>query len=315
MTWNIRIGKYRLLMLDSALINRSVEQLSDTAIIVLPGAYYNQALQVEQQIQRGSRVVIELGYDNDLQREFTGFVDAIHTDDGSLRIVCEDGLFKYRVALENRVLKNVSLTDVLAFLHRFIPGYSYVCDYDFTYEQFAIQDATAYDVLKKIQEETKANIYLKDTVLHIHPQYSEIFGTVNYDFAKNIESSDLQYRQETERNVRVVVESKGRDGKVKKVEAGTTGGDNVAIKIGGVASLSSLQKIADEALLQRRYTGYEGSFKTWLVPFIDAGYKARLRDDDYEYKNGVYYVTKVETTFSQMGAIRTVSIGKKLSDD
>lgn len=315
MNWSITIGKYKLLMLDSVEIIRAVEQLSDTATIVLPGAVYNKALKVEDQIIRGNAVTVKLGYDGLYKDEFTGYVDAIHTDDGSLRILCEDGLFKYRVGLPNKVLKNVTLKKVLDYLHQTVKGFTYLCDYSFSYEQFTIQGATAYDVLKKIQEETKANIYLKGTVLHIHPQYSEIFGSASFDFSKNIESSDLKYRFENERNVQIIVESKGRDGKVLKAESGTIGGDKVTLKIGGVASKASLQKIAEEALLQRRYTGYEGSFDAWLMPFVDSGYKVSIRDNDYEFKNGTYYVTKVVTTFSQNGGKRTISLGKRLNDE
>ena len=43
-----------------------------------------------------------------------------------------------------------------------------------------------YDVVKKFQDETKANIYIKDGILHIHPQYSEIFGYVKYNFSRNL---------------------------------------------------------------------------------------------------------------------------------
>ena len=63
--WNIKIGKYKLLMLDSATITRSVEQLSDTAEIVLPGAVFNKAIEIEQKIKRDDAVLIQLGYDED----------------------------------------------------------------------------------------------------------------------------------------------------------------------------------------------------------------------------------------------------------
>lgn len=315
LTWNITIGKYRLMLLDSVEITRSVEQLSDVATIVLPGSFFNKAIGIESQIKRGDPVFIDLGYDGTLQREFSGFVEAIHADDGSLSIKCEDGLFAYRVGLENKVLASITLQGLLDHIHKTVTGFKTSCDYTFTYDKFTIQDATAYDVLKKVQEETKANIYVKDDTLHIHPQYTEVFGNATYDFARNIEASDLKYRQESERTVQVIVESKGRDGKIVRAEAGTTGGEKITLKLGGVAAKASLQKVADETLLQHRYTGYEGSFDAWMLPFCDAGYKAVIRDADYEYKNGIYYVTKVVTTFSSAGGKRTIQLGKKLRDE
>ena len=65
--------------------------------------------------------------------------------------------------------------------------------------------------------------------------------------------------------------------------------------------------------MSKSYTGYEGSFKSWLIPFCDAGYKVTITDNDTEYKNGDYYVVGVNVEFSQSGGVRTIKIGKKLS--
>ena len=54
-------------------------------------------------------------------------------------------------------------------------GYQGGHEVDYSYEKFVFQNASAFDVLKKIQEETKAHIYLTtDNVLHVEPQYIEI---------------------------------------------------------------------------------------------------------------------------------------------
>ena len=57
-SWLITVGSFRLSMLDSVEVIRSVEQLSDTAVIVLPGSVFNKAIEVEQKIKRGDKVVI-----------------------------------------------------------------------------------------------------------------------------------------------------------------------------------------------------------------------------------------------------------------
>lgn len=48
MIYDIEIGDYKLGMLDKVEIRKSVEQLSDTAVITLPAAQYNNALEVEE---------------------------------------------------------------------------------------------------------------------------------------------------------------------------------------------------------------------------------------------------------------------------
>ncbi|KAF0190323.1 MAG: Uncharacterized protein FD166_3823, partial [Bacteroidetes bacterium] len=46
-SWSVKIGQYRLTMIDSVEIIRSVEKLSDTAVVTLPGSCFNKALEVE----------------------------------------------------------------------------------------------------------------------------------------------------------------------------------------------------------------------------------------------------------------------------
>jgi hypothetical protein len=74
--------------------------------------------------------------------------------------------------------------------------------------------ATAFDVLKKVQDETRANIYFKEEVLHIHSQYSEIFNTepVIYDFGRNIEKSDLKYVLLKNKKIEIQVNATMADG-------------------------------------------------------------------------------------------------------
>uniref|UniRef100_UPI004028076C hypothetical protein n=1 Tax=Segatella hominis TaxID=2518605 RepID=UPI004028076C len=73
MAFDIRIGTYKLCMIDKVEIHRSVELLADTAVITLPASEYNHALQVEDKLKRGDKVIITLGYEEaGLETEFEG---------------------------------------------------------------------------------------------------------------------------------------------------------------------------------------------------------------------------------------------------
>jgi len=313
LTWNITIGRgFKLLMLDSVTITRSVEQLADTAEIVLPGSVFNKAIEIESQIRRGDPVVIEAGYDGNNVTEFSGYLEAIATDDGSIKLKCEDGIFNFRKKIADKEFTNPDVKDLLNYACSQIGGYTLSCDYTFKYDKFVVRGYTGYDILKKVQEECKANVYMKDTVLHVHPQYSELFGRASYSFQQNIEKSDLEYRIAEDRPFEVTVEGKGTDGKVIRVVAGKKGGNSETIKRDGVSDIASLMLLAEESAKRKSYTGYSGSLTGWLVPYCDAGYKVSLKDDDYEYKNGDYYVLEVVTKISKSGGERTVKIGAKI---
>jgi hypothetical protein len=92
LNYHITIGAYTVATVDSVTIKKSVEQLVDTAIIVLPGTSINKTLEVEDKIAEGDSVLIKLGYDDNPVTEFIGYVNAIQTDDGTLKIECEDEL-------------------------------------------------------------------------------------------------------------------------------------------------------------------------------------------------------------------------------
>ncbi|WP_418894599.1 hypothetical protein [Limibacterium fermenti] len=215
MVYDIVIGNYRLALLESAEIHKSVDLLADTAVIVVPGVVYNQSLDVEEKVKIGDKVTIKLGYDDNLVTEFTGFLQRIDTDDSSLIFNCEDGIYETRKPVKDKQFNKTTVKAIAQYCLSEIGLSELNCTYDITYEKFIIKSANAYDVLKKIQDETKANIYMKGAELNIHPAYVEKGGDVNYDFAVNIESSDLKYRNSDDRKFEVVVEGVGLDGKKK----------------------------------------------------------------------------------------------------
>jgi hypothetical protein len=310
--WQITIGKYKLMMLDECTVTRSVEQLADTAEIVLPGTVFNKAIDIEKQIKRGDAVTIMTGYDGDNKTEFAGYLEAIATDDGSLKLKCEDGIFNFRKPLADKEFTKPDVKELLNYACSQIGGYSLSCDYSFKYDKFVVRGMTGYDLLKKIQEETKANVYLKEKVLHVHPQYKELFGESKYSFQVNIEKSDLEYRIAEDRPFECTVEGKGIDGKIIRAVSGKKGGDSETIKRDGVSDIASLQALADEVVKRKSYTGYSGSFTGWLIPWCDAGYKVSIADEDYEYKNGDYYVLEVVTRIGKAGCERKIKIGAKI---
>ena len=184
-------------------------------------------------------------------------MESISTDGGSLVLNCEDGIFLYRVEIPNKEFVNGKVKDILTYVNKEIGhNFSLQCDYDFSYDKFVIKDANGYDVLKKIQEEAMPNIYLKDDVLHIHPQYAEIFGEAKYDFSKNIDAdgTDLKYRKKADRKIRVTIEYTGQDGKTKKYEFGDMGGESITKKT-STSNQKSIELLAKQEYESKSYDG------------------------------------------------------------
>ncbi|MBF1421747.1 hypothetical protein [Hoylesella nanceiensis] len=312
--FEVKIGEFYLGMVESITIHKSVELLADTCEIVLPAARLNKALEIEEQIKRGDEVSVSIGYKEvGIKEEFKGYLQRISTDGGSIKLFCEDDLFQFRKDLPNEELKKISLSDLLSKVVKGIgKNYKVNCSYTWVYDKFVIRDATGYDVLKKVQEECGADIYLKDGVLHIHPP-GEVVGKERfYDFAVNIEEAELSFKRAEDKKVKVVVKAIMPDGKVKEIEVGSTGGEKVEVKCH--ASDTASMKARGEAEVKRRtFDGYDGSITTWLIPECNPGDTASIHDGDYTYKDGTYFVRSVTTEFSEGGGKRKVELGYRLS--
>lgn len=307
--------RWKLGILAECQIEKSVKNLADTATIILPEAELNQVLNIGNTIKRGFEVAINLGYDEDLKLEFEGFVKEITVVDSSLKIVCEDALFLFRKGIANKEFKPANIRQIAQYLiDQIDKGFKLICDYDIPYDKFTIYQATGFDVLAKVQEETGADIFfdMKNKELHIHPAYTWKGGEVDFSMQHNIETSSLEYKSSEDRKVEITIESVGLDGKTISHTEGQAGGEKITKKVGRM-SRDAVKILAKNEYKNKMAPGYEGTFDTWLVPYVEPSYTIGIYDADYPDKDGRYYAESVTTNFSQNGGKRTITPGIKLS--
>ena len=316
--WGIKIGKYNLGLVADIEIDESVDNLVDTATITLPEAVMNKVTNIKEEITRGMLIEIKLGYNGDLKTEFVGYVLDVRASENSTKIICEDALFLFRVGVKDEEIKMTSIRTIAQkLIDQINPSFTLKVEGyedEVFYEKFVIHQATGFDVLKKLAEETKANIYFntEKKQLHIHPAYLEKGGEVIYSMQQNIEKSTLEYKKAIDRKVEVTVEHTNSKGKVESYTKGTSGGDKVTVKVGSMSKAGIISR-ADSELLRRSADMYEGAIDTWLIPFVKPTYSAKIKDEDYPEKDGTYYVVGVVTSVSEAGCKRTVKLGVKLS--
>lgn len=313
MEHDIQVGNYRVGLIDSVKIKKSVETLSDTADIVLPGVYVNRSLNIETKLKVGDEVIIKLGYLRELKTEFKGYLKAFKIDGSSVTLECEDAMYLFRkTSVRSREYKQVSLKQLLGDIVQQVGVFRVDCDFDFTYEKYVTHNATALDVLKKIQNETKANVYVEGTTLHVHPKYSTSSGNrVVYDFSVNVETSNLKYRSKDQRDYQVEVESICPNGERVKVTVGS-GSEKRSIKIYGITDKQSLKARAEEQLKLIVYDGYDGDFTGWLIPYCQPTDTVSIIDTEAPERNGMYYVVGCDVEFSSSGGKRKITIGHKI---
>lgn len=293
----------------------STLNLVDTAVLTMPETVMNKVIDYRRFMQVGDYIVIELGYDDNYRTEFEGYVDKMTVEDSTMKVYCIDAIYVFKKGLKDVELKAITLKGIAQYLiDQIDKSYKVVCDYEITYDKFIIHGANGFDVLKKLAEDTKANIYFRTETkeLHIHPAYIEIGGNVTYSMQQNIESSKLTFKKAIDNKVQIIVESTNINGKVTRIEKGSTGGNTVTIKTGAVKQID-LEVIANNAYNARNRDQYEGSFDSWLIPFVQSSFSAKIIDEDYPELTSRYYVETVETNYSENGGIRTITLGVKLS--
>lgn len=321
--YDIKIGNYQLQVIDKVSIETSQELLSDSCRITIPGMVAGVAIQIEDKIKRGDQVVVKLGYDGDMVTEFNGYLKAIYPDNPMV-LECEDSVYLFRKDITSKILKNASVKTILQYVLDDINPklsepfkFKLVSDLSgdsYKWDSFAIHNATAYQVLDKLRQESGLMIYARGNELHYHLAYTEKRGTAIYDFSVNIESTnDLKHVKAQDAKVKVIVVGRTSKGSKVEGEAGESGGESYKLQRPTISDKSTLENIAKEEVKKVTYDGYRGDIIGWLVPYCSTGYSAIIRDPEYTARQGSYYVVGTKVEFSQNGGVRTIALGAKLS--
>lgn len=304
------------LPLVSISVEASIQNLTDFATVVLTGFVMNECINFEKVFKVGDSIKIEFGYDENLINEFEGFIDKVNYDKDDFVISCIDALYLYKKPVTSKEFKNISVKDLCRYISKEVnTEFTVVCDIEMKYDKFVISDATGFDVLKKIAEETKFNIYFitSKNELHIHAPFVEKTGEVIFSMQNNVEDFDLTYISKEDKNLKVIVETTDINGKQYKFEKGTAQDNKNVINL----KLSSVSQEQAKELMETTYKSnfrdrYEGSITGWLIPFCSPGYTAKIIDNDFPEKRSYYYVEAVTTVFSESGGKRTVKLGFKV---
>lgn len=307
------VTKTTILPLIGISIEKSVQNLADFATISLSGFSFNRKLNLESLFKGGDRIKIELGYDDQLINEFEGYIDATPYNENTFLIKCIDELYTFKKPVPDKAFKDVQLTDLLQYVSKAVSSeIKVVTDVSMKYDSFIIHDASGFDVLKKIAEDTKFNIYFlgDKKELHVHGAFIEKFGDVTYSMQENVEEFDLTYITKNEKRLKVIIEGTETSGKAYRLEKGDSTDNKEIIKmhLSGV-NVDEAKKLLETTFTNRFRDRYEGSLTTWLIPYCAPGYTAKILDEDFPEQKSSFYVDAVTTEFSDTGGKRNVKIG------
>lgn len=296
-------------------VETTMEALADTARITLPFMIQNRPFDIEGRFKRGDKVKIELGYDDNYNTEFEGFVRALSVNSPCV-IECEDAMYLFRKQIKSKPFLNVSINDIMNYVCKEIGGFTLSSTVkDLKYDKFVIRNASGYEVLEKIKQQFGISIYIRGNKLIANLKYTEKTGDVSFYFAQNVKASSLKFVNGDDVKVQVKIKGLKTDNTAtKEIIVGSAGGETVTLPDArNITDQTSLEAKAKEYLKTLTYTGYRGELTSFGMPFCDVGYSAFIIDRDFPERDGRYYVKGVKVRFSSStGYERAVSLGIKL---
>lgn len=314
----IKVGDYTFNSISEVEITKSVDDLVDTAVFKMPSRFkisQNGKLKfTEEALKVGDKVTITLAYEGKYEGvEFVGYIQSI----GSkipLEIKCEDAIWLLR---RKNIVKSLGKTTLKDVLKEVVKDTEIKLSEKIPHmviDKFIVKNKNGAQVLQLLKETFPLSIYLDDEgKLFAGLQQSNNIGqTAIYDLNYNLVENNLDYLSADQRRVKVRYEAVDKKNKVTRVELGDEDGELFQMKLNNFSDVKTLRQLAETALKRRKYSGFEGSVKSFLIPFATRGMTAVIRDSEHVNREGSYFIKKVVTTFGTDGARRDVYISNKL---
>lgn len=314
LTCEITIGSLTATAVHEVKIKRSVYTLGDTATIKLPvtavlkhGGKPGVRVETAEQVKIGDKVEIRLGYNNDNQVEFVGYVKNINLRT-PIEIECEDELYMCR-SKNVKTSGSITLEDLLK-----------KCGLDVGYAEtlklrnFIVPDKPVSSVLAKLCTNYGLCIFFgfDGKIYAGRPESITTGETVKYELRGNVISDDdLQYQQREDLKIQIKAICVKKDGTKVEAKKGTEGGVVKTRYFYEIEDMKELATLAEYELNREKSDAYTGAITTFLWPIAAPAMIADIKDPVYDDRSGEYYVESVETTFGRSGARRKIEIGLK----
>jgi hypothetical protein len=323
----ILIGNYKLSAVTDVKIKRSIYSFVDTATITLPASARLQtkatdvpaSVSTAAAFKEGDMVEIWLGYDNNLQREFKGFVKRVNAAT-PCEIECEGYSWQLRrknILWSTEKGKTPKLKDLLGLLvketditlSKNIP--------DMDVQQISAGNLSGTEVLDWIKENLFLTVYFTESELYAGLAFIEQPNSthVKYKIGANVVKDDqLKFRKAEDAKIRVNAISFDKKNVAVKGVGGDPNGAIRTIFLPHFQTQEQVDQTAKAKAAELRYTGVEGKVTCFLEPFALPGYKVILEDRNYGEREGTYLLESTEVRFGPGGGRRSCEIGVRIDN-
>jgi hypothetical protein len=321
-------------IVNNVTITRSFDNQTQTATVTLPRNFkYNEKNIYEGDnpiVKRGEKIELYGGYAPNLKLLFSGYISKI---DNNVPMVlkCEDEMW----VLKQKQAPNLSYKSVnlRTFISKVLEGTNIPFNaLDADLGQIRTQNASIGKILQVLRDDYGLYSYIIKGTLYVGLPFQKNLATEQYFlFEKQMitDGMDLQYLKKEDVNIKIKAVIIGKDNKRqeyvylyqnnkivsydgKSKEFNNSEGDvRTVFQYGGTKE--QLDVKVNSFLVQSNYTGYYGSFMTFLEPSVVPGDYAIIDSYMYPERKGTYLIKSVETSFGVDGGRQKIELERKLA--
>lgn len=299
--------------ITSCEIVRDTDALTTTCTLTLPKKTQWQG-ETSNPLKRGDEVSVWLGYDDDLQLAFKGYI----TQKGfktPLMIKCEDEMFRLRqTEAKKKTYKTVTLETLLKDQGL---EYQFKVLGEQNIGQYRVNVDTVAELLGHLKENSIRSFFrLEDgnpvlycgVMFERSAELQQVFATgVNI-----ISDENLDEQNADDIKIKLKVISLQPDNKKKiKVEVGDNGGERRTLHCYNKTEAEA-KAWGKQELERLKRSGLTGSFTTFGAPLVDCLDVVGIKIDDE--RKGKYQVQKNAITYGTGGFRQEITLGARISE-
>jgi hypothetical protein len=311
-----RSAIYEWFEINNIRIEKSWDKQTQTATILLPrNLKYNDKNIYEGQnplLRRGDKVEIFGGYYPNLTPLFSGYISKIGNN-VPVEILCEDEMF----ILKQSIAPNISYESVnlRTLIGKILENTNIPYEaLDAQIGAIRTQKASVGLILQKLRTDYGLFSYFKNGKLRVGlAYYQSESNTETILFERQmIDTGNLRYLKKDDVKVKlegVIIKS---DNSREEYNYGDPTGElRTIFQYGGTKAELDLK--ANLFLEQMNYTGYYGSFLTFIEPKVEPGDFVQLDSYIYPERKGKYLVKSVTSEIGMGGGRQNIELERRIA--
>lgn len=300
--------KFSIFKLNSVEIEKSWKMLTSTAEVTLPRNTKDfNKYKVNEIFKRDTKCIIKLGYDKIYIEEFTGYISQVSAD-FPIKIKLEDEMRVLRRIPVNFSAKSTGLKE---FVSKHVTNYPIDIDADIQLGAVRFSKTTLGEVFDKLQKDMSIYSFIRNGKLTIAKPFSDVEKIHHFDLERNCTDNSLNYLSKEERLIKIIGKSIFGKGKKLEFEFGDENPKDTINWTFNYREKKDLEAAVKKMYNDRKRDGFDGSFSTFGLDSVQHGEKVNLTSTLYPDRTGIYYVDRVQKSFSKDGYRQNIELGQR----